>query len=682
MKLPHPFVQLPLLFDAAVLEAEIAALGEGPWMPHPQGFAGNSMLPLVAVGGDPANESFAGRMEATPHLARCPYLQETLAATGVVVGRTRLMRLSGHSEVTRHADRGYYWADRVRVHIPVVTQPTVRFDCEDQHVNMAAGECWIFDTWRQHRVLNDDTRSRIHLVVDTVGGDAFWAMVEAGRTHAGTPLTVPWNPRRVQPTGAASTAFPYESTNVPVVMSPWEIQARMDFLLDEAAPHPALAKAREVSNRFARRWHMLWAQWGTDLDGLPAYRATVREYMATMMTLMGPEAVLRNELGFMNALTSLVHKVAAPGLPVAESMPARAPASIAAVRAQQAAAARPAPVASPAPPAPRPMAAPAWGIPPVSVSWSSPAMPPRPAASAPRPVAAGAMPVAPVRLASAVPAGADPLFDRPVFVVSSPRSGSTMLFEALAGAPGVNTIGGESHALIERIQELNVVARGFDSNRLSAAEATPEVAATLRQRFHAALRDREGRPPLPGRLRMLEKTPKNSLRIPFLASVFPESTWVYLYRDPREVIGSMMDAWTSGRFCTYPNLPGWTGTPWSLVLVPGWRDLVGRPLAEVVATQWETTTRLLLDDLEALPAARRHVVRYDRVVADPQGELGRVCAAVGLGWDRRVEGGLPLSRYTLTQPSEGKWRKHAAEIEPQLPRLRATMDRAARFAGL
>ena len=34
---------------AAELAREMPALGEGPWRPHPQGFPGNSMLPLVAV---------------------------------------------------------------------------------------------------------------------------------------------------------------------------------------------------------------------------------------------------------------------------------------------------------------------------------------------------------------------------------------------------------------------------------------------------------------------------------------------------------------------------------------------------------------------------------------------------------------------------------------------------------
>ncbi len=51
MKLAAPFIQLPLRFDAQTLAAEIDALGDTCWMPHPQGFPGNSMLPLIVVDG-------------------------------------------------------------------------------------------------------------------------------------------------------------------------------------------------------------------------------------------------------------------------------------------------------------------------------------------------------------------------------------------------------------------------------------------------------------------------------------------------------------------------------------------------------------------------------------------------------------------------------------------------------
>ena len=231
MKLQVPLIQLPLSFDAGVLKAEIDALGDAPWRPHPQGFPGNSMLPLVAVGGDPANEAFAGVMAPTPALQDCPYLAQVFASLGATVGRSRLMRLSGHAEVTRHADQGYYWAERV--HVPIETQPTVRFECGGAEINMAAGECWIFDTWRQHRVINDAVQSRVHLVVDTVGGGAFWDLVAQGRAH--DQADEGWAPIRVGP-GSAATGFTCEAVNVPVVMSPWELNAHLDLLFADVLP--------------------------------------------------------------------------------------------------------------------------------------------------------------------------------------------------------------------------------------------------------------------------------------------------------------------------------------------------------------------------------------------------------------------------------------------------------------
>src|SRR4029077_18360141 len=88
----------------------------------------------------------------------------------------------------------------------------------------------------------------------------------------------------------------------------------------------------------------------------------------------------------------------------------------------------------------------------------------------------------------------DPQFDRPVFIVSSPRSGSTLLFETLSNAPGLATIGGESHGLIESIAQISPAARGWESNRLTAADAEPSTVALLRERFRAALRYRDGAP--------------------------------------------------------------------------------------------------------------------------------------------------------------------------------------------
>ncbi len=612
MKLFAPFVQLPLTFDSEMIAREIKALGESCWMPHPQGFPGNSMLPLIAVDGDSRNESFSGVMKPTPFLESCHYMRQVLSALGVTLGRTRLMRLSGHAEVTKHADQGYYWADRMRVHLPVVTQPTVRFECGDAHVNMAAGEVWIFDTWRQHRVLNDSGEERIHLVADTVGGDEFWFMVGNGRDHNKKPIGAGWQPAQIKPDLSVQPKLTLESTNIPIVMTPWELSSRLNFILSEAVPHPNMMALKQESVRFSRYWLSLWAAYGERKDGWGAYRGAVEVFL-NVVDRLGSEIILQNQLALPSVVRTLIAKVAVTGNDVV-SIPEGQTATLA----------------------------------------------------EPRKV--------PARVAD------DVQFERPIFIVSSPRSGSTMLFEAMARSPELFTIGGESHALIENVEALSPARNGLGSNRLLANSATPSVTATLRDRFLSALRDCQGVKPS-GRVRMLEKTPKNSLRVPFLSEVFPEATFLYLHRDPREVLSSMIEAWQSGRFKTYPSLPGWQGLPWSLLLVPGWEKLKGMELPEIVAYQWQTATEFLLDDLEAVPRERVFVTTYDRLIKDSADELSRLAREMRFAWRDDLASELPFSRYTVTAPAAEKWRRNESAILPLMEKLQNTVARAERFVS-
>ena len=138
MKLARHFFRLPVRFDVERLRTEVEALPADAWSHHPNEYEGNTAARLITVGGT-QNDLVAGEMQPTPALLASPYLQQVLASFGTVWSRSRLMRISGGGSVPQHSDMNHHWFYRVRVHIPVVTRPEVRFHCADQSVHMASG---------------------------------------------------------------------------------------------------------------------------------------------------------------------------------------------------------------------------------------------------------------------------------------------------------------------------------------------------------------------------------------------------------------------------------------------------------------------------------------------------------------------------------------------------------------
>jgi hypothetical protein len=272
-----------------------------------------------------------------------------------------------------------------------------------------------------------------------------------------------------------------------------------------------------------------------------------------------------------------------------------------------------------------------------------------------------------------------PRLAQPLIIVSAPRAGSTLLFETLAHFTDLWTIGEESHEIIEGIPALHPVARGYSSNRLIETDASPEIKTLLYDRFARQLQDCQNRPLIelpvteqPSEVRLLEKTPKNALRIPFLRALFPDARFIFLYRDPAENISSIVDGWQSKRFIAYHALPGWSGA-WSFLLIPGWETLVDRPLVEIAAHQWRVANETILVDLASLPREAWLFIRYADLVAPraPKPTIAAIAQFADLTWDESVEQivsrALPLSRMTLSAPAPDKWRKHSAELESVMP---------------
>lgn len=588
MRLSRPFFQLPVMFDAARLRAEVAALPPEAWVAHPDQARGNSAARLITPEGA-ETDSVHGQMLPTRWLEAMPYAQQVLAGFGVVWSRSRLMRLAPGAIVPEHADINYHWHTRVRLHIPVFTQPQVRFHCDGQDVNMAAGEAWIFDNWRRHHVENASEQERIHLVADTTGTASFWQFA-----CGPTPPRQQW--RTVGWEQDARPRLLTENDQRSPIMPAAEVEWLIDDLRGELVATTGAADLQRFSmllESFVLDWRQLCA-----LHGLGG---------------QGRSEFLR--------LAGAVRQAAGP---LAEGLTMRTN-------------------------------------------------------------GAGALLVLEKRvlqhLVAEAPARTKPL-ERPVFIIAAPRSGSTLLYETLACSPGFNGFGGEAHWLVEDHAALRPGAPGLDSNRLTAADATPALRAAIRDAALARLQGPDGRAPAEG-APLLEKTPKNALRVPFLKSVFPDARFIFLWRDPRENLGSIIEAWRSGGWVTYKALPGWGG-PWSLLLPPGWQALSGAPLETVAAWQWRSANQTALEDLQQLPSEDWTSVAYHDFLADPEGVTRRLCAFAGAPFDAalqaRVASQLPLSRHTHTAPAPDKWRRHEDAILRVLPSLEACWRRLQALA--
>jgi len=267
-------------------------------------------------------------------------------------------------------------------------------------------------------------------------------------------------------------------------------------------------------------------------------------------------------------------------------------------------------------------------------------------------------------------------FSRPVFVVAPPSSGSRVLAEALAESTSAWTATGPAGgAVTDEMPGLSPAERGWDGNRLTGTDAIgPEPAGRLRALMSAGLRNAEGAAPDADAtdLRLLDATPANALRIPFLSGIFPQAIFIYVYRDPRESLAGMLEGWQSGKHVTYHDLPEWDGPPWSYPLTPEWRALQGKSLPEVCVSQWTMTMRILLGDLEKLPPDRWCVVDFSALRSDPKAELRRVCEFTGLEWSESLGGGIGRG-------APETWRRREAEVEQVIAE---TKELDARARGL
>jgi len=326
----------------------------------------------------------------------------------------------------------------------------------------------------------------------------------------------------------------------------------------------------------------------------------------------------------------------------------------------------------------------------------------------------------------------------PILVVGCARSGTTLLYNILSEVGSLWSIGIESKTIIERFHHPS--AKGWESGALSADDLTLESRAYILNAFETGaapgsywrqvnrLRARLNRSApyttlkrrgrstaigsnvgsgLPGsglavfrayvrasnwvKMRawprqepkwLLDKSPEHCLRLPFLTAIFPDAKVIFVVRDGRPNVHSLLEGWRQPHLFPGYDTPvpvtseGQTRGRWAFTLIPGWRDLVGRPLAEICAHQWVACNEAVLGYGASLHARPILTVRYEDLVTDPDVTIGRISEFLGLDLADIPAYGRPLPKINVvSRPGSEKWRGEEEAITRVMPLLRPMMER-------
>jgi hypothetical protein len=261
-------------------------------------------------------------------------------------------------------------------------------------------------------------------------------------------------------------------------------------------------------------------------------------------------------------------------------------------------------------------------------------------------------------------------------VLGCPRSGTSLLLQALLSSGGLRSVQSEGHILWDEFHHPR--DRGWGSDALTAADVTDRE----REYVYLAIRlfARGGR--------FVDKTPESCLRVPYLDALFPDATFVFLHRRAADNVASLLEAWQARpRFVKYrlpeplTGLGALSGDRWSFVLVPGWRELRAAPLEEICARQYVACNEAALGARDSLDASRWIDVSYDELVDSGVPLLRGLFDRLDLRFTSEAERfardlNANVSATAVSAPEPGKWRERNADaIERILPLVAETERR-------
>jgi len=274
----------------------------------------------------------------------------------------------------------------------------------------------------------------------------------------------------------------------------------------------------------------------------------------------------------------------------------------------------------------------------------------------------------------------------PIILFGNFRSGTTMLQKLISTHPDVVP-------LYEPVGLWLYADPGRSHDEFDENDATDRVKRYIRNEF---LKYQEQH----GNRIIVEKTPHNILRIPYVRAIFPEAHFLYIVRNPLSFVSSVELKWqqpaTKNRLVRrlkstpvtqlHHYLKRFFNQQWNNRILrrkylsiwgPRYEgiqeDLKSQDLMTVIARQWSRSSRKAERDLALLEDGQVLRLKYEDFVQDPISDMQRICAHCGL----QMTTDMAKSVKEMVKTDRNlKWQRFDPEYLTRIiPELREEMER-------
>ena len=284
-------------------------------------------------------------------------------------------------------------------------------------------------------------------------------------------------------------------------------------------------------------------------------------------------------------------------------------------------------------------------------------------------------------------------FKKPIFIISPPRSGSTLLFHCLQQFEELYFLQSEADYIwwpIFPYDEMEHPSDYLGKEQLSYSKIRQLRKRTYKDSVKNYLRKHCQESPrsyLFGlkSVRYLDKTIANCFHLEFIEKTFPSAQYIFLVRDPRATISSMIEGWPYierfGKAQLTPLIQENSSASiehWSYPAPPNWQTVINQPLPQICAWSWQQHIEYPLSFFE-----RRSLnvkwVHYEDLVKNFEAVIKDLAKYFDLQFKEEIANYTrvpPTSPTTVSEPAPMKWKtKNYQQILSILPQIEATSQK-------